>query len=75
MRDCLATDMNIFVRSTHHIFLNKASTKDLLKVAVLEFLAQYGPKYWGVDKRDHLCEPDILRGFLYPRDAQREDSR
>ena len=75
MRDCLATDMNLYVKSKHDMFLDKASTEDALKVAVSEFLAEYGPKYWGVDKRDHLQEPDIYKGFLCPRDAQREDSR
>ena len=75
MRDSLATDMNSYVRSSHHMFLNEASTTDTLKVAVSEFLAQYGPIYWGVDNRDHLHEPDILKGFLCPRNAQREDSR
>ena len=75
MRDHLATDMNLYVKSTHDMFLDRASTEDTLKVVVLEFLAIYGPKYWGIDKRDHLQEPDISKGFLCPRDAQRENSR
>ena len=54
MHDRLATDMNLYVRSTHDVFLNKASTEDTLKVDVSAFLAKYGPTYWGVDKRDHL---------------------
>ena len=75
MRNRLATDLSLYVRSTHDRFLNKASTEDTLKVAVSDFLAKYGPIYWGINKRDHLQEPDIYKGFLCPRDAQREDSR
>ena len=70
MRNRLATDMNLYL-----MFLNKASTEDTSKVTVSAFLAKYGPTYWGIDKRDHLQEPDISKGFLCPRDAQREDSR
>ena len=75
MRDRLATDMRLYLRSMHDMSLNKASTEDTSKVAVSEFLAKHGPTYWGVDKRDHLQEPNISKGFLCPRDAQRENSR
>ena len=75
MRDRLASDTNLCLRSTHDTFLNKVLTKDTLKVAVSAFLEKYGRIYWGIDNRDHLQEPDISKGFLYPRDAQREDSR
>ena len=75
MRDRLAPDTNFYLRSTHGMLLIKASTEDTLKVTVSAFLERYGPTYWGIDNRDHLQEPDISKGFLCPRDAQREDSR
>lgn len=67
--------MKLYVRSSNHMFFNNTSVEDPFKVAVSEFLARHGPTYWGVDKRDQLLEPDIFKGFLCPRDAQREYSR
>ena len=54
--------------------LNRRADPKAFKILVSGFLAQYGPKYWGDSKRDHLQEPDTLKGFLCPRDAQREGS-
>ena len=42
---------------------------------VSEFLAEYGPIYWGNSRRDHLEEPNVLKGFLCPRDTTRANSR
>ena len=75
MRDRLASDTNLYLKSMHDMFRNKASIEDTLKVVVSAFLEKYGRTYWGIDNRDHLQEPDISKGFLCPRDAQREDSR
>lgn len=50
---------------------NKAGFRNL----VLEFLAECGHTYWVRYSRDYLQEPDIWKGFYYPRDAERKCSR
>lgn len=45
------------------------------KKMVLDFLQIYGDKYWGYAPRAHLTEPDVMKGFLVPRDAHRKNSR
>ena len=45
------------------------------KKMVLAFLDKCGAKYWGPVQRRHLQEPDPYKGYLYPRDALRQDSR
>ena len=75
MRQALVDNMDGHVQHTSHRFLLKIENPQALKVVVLEFLAEYGPVYWGNSERDHLKEPNILKGFLCPRDATRPDSR
>lgn len=68
-------DMDDHVQPLSHKFLNRAANREAFKIMVAEFLAEHGPTYWGTSKRDHLEEPNILKGFLCPRDALRADSR
>ena len=42
---------------------------------VREFLNLRGHRYWSASNRRHLQQPDILKGFLYPRDTERAQSR
>ena len=67
--------MKIHLSSPSHKFLNRHTNPEAFRIMVSEFLAQYGPIYWGDSERDHLVEPDTLKGFLYPRDAQHVGSR
>lgn len=77
MKNMLITNMNdhVQVRPVNHKFLTKTANPEALKILVAEFLAEYGPIYWGDSKREHLKERDIHKGFLCPRDALRKDSR
>ena len=68
-------NMNHHVRHIGHKFLNRMANPEAFKIIVSEFLAEYGPVYWGNSKRDHLEEPNILKGFLCPRDAIRANSK
>ena len=61
--------------STYLKYLRKSDNISAFKIMISEFLAEYGSTYWGKYKRSHLKEPDISKGFLYPRDAERKDSR
>lgn len=75
MRDKFIANMNDHVQHLSHKYLTKAANPEAFKILVAEFLAEYGPIYWGDSKRDHLKKQDIHQGFLCPRDALREDSR
>ena len=75
MRIAFYADMEAHVQFPSHRFLNKEMNPEAFGTMMSEFLTEYGPKYWGDRKRDHLEEPDTLKGFMCPRDAQREDSR
>ena len=75
MRKTFNDDALAHVKSPSHKFLTSEANPKALKIIVLEFVAKYGRTYWGVGKRSHLQEPDALRGFLCPRDAQRLGSR
>lgn len=68
-------DMSAHVKPPSHKFLTSEANQEALKIIVLEFLAEYGPTYWGVGNRGHLQEPDAHKGFLCPRDAERPRSR
>ena len=70
--------MAAFKQCTHQpirAFLLKKDNEAAFKALILGFLKETGPKFWGTSNRDHLEAPDNLRGFLYPRDADREGSR
>ena len=75
MRTAFMDAMTSHVQPVSHRFLNRAANPEAFKVVVSEFLAEYGPTYWGDSNRSHLEEPDTLKGFLCPRDALRAQSR
>ena len=69
MRAAFMANMGNHLSSPSHRFFNRRADPEAFKIVVLDFLTQYGPTYWGDSKRDHLKEPDILKGFLCPRDV------
>ena len=75
MRHAFIANMDYHVQHRYHKFLNRNGNPEAFSIVVAEFLARYGPIYWGNSKRSHLEEPDVLEGFLCPRDATRANSR
>ena len=75
MRIAFVEKMDDHVQHISHKFLLRIANPEAMRIVVLEFLAEYGPLYWGDSKRNHLEEPNILKGFLCPRDATRPNSR
>ena len=74
-RHAFLVNMKDHVRHRSHRFLQRRANPEAFQNVVSEFLTEYGPVYWGDSKRDHLQEPNSLKGFLYPRDAKRANSR
>ncbi|KAL9120469.1 MAG: hypothetical protein Q9187_002979 [Circinaria calcarea] len=56
-------------------FLRKEDNGAAFDELIAGFLRKRGSYYWGTGNRDHLLEPDTSKGFLYPRDAERPNSR
>ena len=75
VRRTFTTDMANHVQHSSHKFLLRSANPKAFETVVSEFLAEYGPVYWGTSMRDHLEQPDILKGFLCPRDSLRTNSR
>lgn len=69
MRAAFIVDMGSHLSSPSHRFINRRADPEAFKIVVSDFLTQYGPAYWGASKRDHLEEPNTLKGFLCPRDV------
>lgn len=57
------------------LFLRKEDNAPAFVELISGFLRKRGSYYWGTGNRDHLMEQDISKGFLYPRDAERPNSR
>lgn len=57
------------------LFLRKEDNAAAFDELMSGFLRKRGSYYWGVENRDHLAEQDTSKGFLYPRDAERPNSR
>lgn len=74
MRTAFTVDMANHVQHSSYQVLNRAANPEAFAILVSEFLAEYGPTYWGDSEREHLQEPDTLKGFLCPRDALRAGS-
>ena len=75
MRHAFDVNMHDHVQHKSHRFLRRMANPKAFEIIVSEFLAEYGAVFWGESKRDHLEEPNILKGFLCPRDATRANSR
>ena len=67
--------MKKHVDNSDHKFLKPADNEAAFSTMVNEFLVEHGRYYWGVHDRDHLEIEDISKGYLYPRDAHRPNSR
>ncbi|MCJ1394070.1 hypothetical protein MMC18_006948 [Xylographa bjoerkii] len=55
-------------------YLRKEDNPPAFNALIFGFFEKYGDRYWGMERK-HLAEKDPLKGFLYPRDALRENSR
>lgn len=75
VRDELIRDVRAHVDTSNYKYLRKEDNRNAFKTMVSEFLNEYGTTYWGISRRDHLVCQDVRKGFLCPRDAQREGSR
>ena len=67
-------DLKAHVCVPETTYLRKDDNPAAFNALIFGFFGRYGDRYWGVE-RDHLAEKDPLKGFLYPRDALRENSR
>lgn len=55
--------------------LRRKDNPAAFRALILGFLEKHGQMYFGKANRAHLAEKDPRKGFLYPRDAQRDGSR
>ncbi|MCJ1437563.1 hypothetical protein MMC27_006950 [Xylographa pallens] len=67
-------DLKAHVCVPETTYLRKDDNPAAFNALIFGFFGRYGDRYWGVG-REHLAEKDPLKGFLYPRDALRENSR
>ena len=70
----LIIDLRPYLEGTAYFYLRKSNNPAAFKTLVLEFLEEYGPKYWGRSQRQRLEEEEPCKGYLYPRDVQRGES-
>ena len=70
-------ELRAHVCAPETMYMRKEDNPAAFAALIRGFLQKYGRKYWGTDRtaRNHLEITDISRGFLYPRDANREESR
>ncbi|MCJ1380304.1 hypothetical protein MMC17_003407 [Xylographa soralifera] len=67
-------DLKAHVCVPETTYLRKDDNPAAFNALIFGFVGKYGDRYWGME-REHLAEKDPLKGFLYPRDALRENSR
>ncbi|MCJ1404676.1 hypothetical protein MMC11_007902 [Xylographa trunciseda] len=67
-------DLKAHVYVPETTYLCKEDNPPAFHALIFGFFEKYGERYWGRE-REHLAEKDPVKGFLYPRDALREDSR
>lgn len=67
-------DLRAYLEGTAYFYLRRSDNPAAFKTLVLEFLEEYGPKYWGHSQRQRLEEVEPCKGYLYPRDIQRGES-
>ena len=67
-------DLKAHVCVPETTYLRKEDNPAAFNALVFGFFEKHGDRYWGME-RGHLAEKDPLKGFLYPRDALRENSR
>ena len=74
-REMLLDHLKAHVDNSNYIVLRSTDNEAAFMVMVSEFIVEHGEDYWGRIGREHLAEPDIFKGFLYPRDANLKGSR
>lgn len=75
IRERFLSDLRSHVDGSHYKFLTKHDNARAFNTVIAEFLSDFGRLYWGPLAREHLGEPDILKGFCCPRDASRAGSK
>lgn len=73
--EVLINHIKSHVDTSVHKYLRSIDNEAAFNVMVSEFFERHGADYWGPFDREHLAEPDVSKGFLYPRDAYREGSQ
>jgi len=76
MRSNFVGDLKAYVEPANAFkYVRQQDHPQEFRKMVLGFVQAHGKKYWGASRRGHLSEPDIRKGFLVPRDAERSNSR
>jgi hypothetical protein len=73
-RSSLKADISAFLSCHLTQYLRRGDNSPAFDMLVQGFLKEYGSKWWGEDDREHLAKTHPMRGFLFPRDAERKDS-
>ena len=68
-------DVKEYTQEPECLFLRKQDNGAAFDELIHGFLRKRGSYYWGTENRDHLVEQDASKGYLYPRDAERPNSR
>lgn len=71
VNNILIKDLRAYLQGTEYFYLRECDNPAAFKILVLEFLEEFGPRYWGRSNRQRLAEKEPTKGFLYPRDIQR----
>lgn len=74
LRDAIQQDINAFLWCPLMQYLRREDNLPAFGMLIQGFLEEFGSVWWGEADRIHLTETDSSKGFLYPRDAQRNDS-
>lgn len=74
VRDLFEKDLKAYVCVPLTKHLRREDNPAVFSALVLGFLKRYGTKYWGDKDREHLLEPNPSKGFLCPRDYERQGS-
>jgi hypothetical protein len=75
IRERFLSDLRSHVDGSHYKLLTKHDNARAFNTVIAEFFSDFGRLYWGPLAREHLAEPDILKGFCCPMDANRAGSK
>lgn len=75
MRTTFIENLGNYVKSFGFEHIRKTGNKQAYEMMIKRFLSEHGTTYWGSSKRVHLVEKDPSKGFLYPRDTERKNSK
>lgn len=75
MRTMFKENLRNYVRSFGFEHIPKKGNEQAYEMMIKRFFSEHGNTYWGSSKRVHLVEQDPSKGFLYPRDTERQNSK